>query len=168
MNKATYQKMTQPFRVHPKLAQSLHMGNQILTAAVFLSYPALLFYLFWSGRDTLFPSVFVPAGGFLLVSAFRLLCNRKRPYERFALAPVIPKDTKGKSFPSRHVFSAAIIAVTFLVQKEQLLTTAGVLLFADALLLGALRVISGVHYISDVAAALVCAGIGWASYGIWL
>lgn len=56
----------------------------------------------------------------------------------------------------------------FFVQREPQLAAAGALLLAASLLLGVLRVISGVHYISDVAAALVCAGIGWASYGIWL
>lgn len=168
MNRATYQKMTQPFRAHPKLAQSLHMGNQLLTGLVFVSYFALLFYLLINRSGMLFPSAAVPAGGFFAVSALRVLCNRRRPYEKFGLAPVIPKETKGRSFPSRHVFSAAMIAVTFLVQNEPLLAQTGAVLMILALILGVLRVISGVHYISDVAAALVCAGIGWASYGIWL
>lgn len=139
-----------------------------MTGIVFVSYFALLAYLLAGRSRMLFPSVAVPTVGFVLVSALRIVCGRMRPYERFGLPPVIPKKTKGKSFPSRHVFSAAIIAATFLVQSEPFLAVAGIVLALLALLLGVLRVVSGVHYISDVAAALVCAGIGWASYGIWL
>ena len=168
MNRAAYQKMTQPFRDHPKLAQSLHTINRILTGIVFFAYPSLLLFLFWRGADSLGPSIAVPLSGFLLVSALRKVINRPRPYEAFGLAPVIPKDTRGRSFPSRHVFSAAVIAATFLAQGQAPFTAIGGALFLFALLLGAVRVLAGVHYISDVAAALACAGIGLASYGIWL
>lgn len=168
MQALTYEKLTQPFRENPKLAQSVHRANQILTGLVFLAYPLLLIYLFWEHRRMRVLSVLVPLSGFLAVSAVRRLINRPRPYERFGLPPVIPKDTRGKSFPSRHVFSAAVIAATFLVQGEAFLTGAGVGLMITALALGAIRVLSGVHYVSDVLAALVCAGIGWASYYIWL
>lgn len=85
MNRATYQKMTQPFRVHPKLAQSLHMGNRILTGLVFLSYFALLSYLLIRRSGTFVLSAAVPACGFLIVSALRVLLNRRRPYEKFDL-----------------------------------------------------------------------------------
>ena len=168
MNRETYQKMTQPFRDNPKWAKSIHILNKLLTGLVFASYPVLLLYLLWNRSNALYMSIVVPLDGFLIVSAFRYLFNRRRPYERFDLAPVIPKDTKGKSFPSRHVFSAAVIAGTFLVQSEPVLVLWGMILMIAALLLGVIRVLSGVHYISDVVAALVCAGIGWVSYGIWL
>lgn len=168
MDRITYQKMTQPFRSHPKLAKSIHIINRLLTILVFLAYPALLIFLLLEKSKTLYLSIVVPLDGFILVSAFRYFYNRPRPYERFGIAPVIPKDTSGKSFPSRHVFSAAVIAVTFLVQPQAFLVGIGAALLIVSLLLGTIRVISGVHYISDVAAALVCAGIAWASYGILL
>ena len=83
----------------------------------------------------------------------RYLINRKRPYEKFDVPPVIPKDTKGKSFPSRHVFSATVIAMTFLFMSPWMWL--GVALLFVALLEGVVRVVSGVHYISDVIAGMV-------------
>ena len=147
--------MTQPFREQPKRAKSLHMANKILTAIVFVAYPALLLWLFFRMPQNLVRSILVPLDGFIIVSVFRYLVNRKRPYEAFELAPLIPKDTSGKSFPSRHVFSAAIIAFTFLATPE--MKVLGILLIFCTIAIAVIRVISGVHYISDVIAAILIA-----------
>lgn len=135
---------------------------------VFAAYPLLLLYLAAEREKTLYLSVIVPLDGFLIVSVFRYLFNRQRPYERYDFKPAIPKDTKGKSFPSRHVFSAAVIAVTFLVQRNPILVGLGAGLIVAALIIGVIRVIAGVHYVSDVLAAWACAGIGWIIYAIFL
>jgi membrane-associated phospholipid phosphatase len=161
MTKETYEKMTQPFREHPNMAKSLHIGNRILEAVVEVSYLLLLAWLLWR-RDALFLTVLlVPLDGFIAVSVLRWFLNRPRPYERFGIAPVITKNTKGKSFPSRHVFSAAVIAMTFFYVPQ--VWWFGVVLLVCTVLLAVLRVLSGVHYISDViagfAAALLCMGI---------
>ena len=149
------------------MAWVLHKTNSIFTGIFYVLYPLLLLGLFCAESDSLIKTLMIPSAGFLLVSGLRLLVNRPRPYERFGLSPVIQKDTKGRSFPSRHVFSAAIIAAAFFVQQEPWLIGTGAALFVCALVLGALRVIAGVHYVSDVAAALVCAGIGLATFYIW-
>lgn len=155
MTREMYQKMTQPFRDHPKRAQSLHMANKILTMTVFASYPLLLLWLYFNDHTRLLPAILIPLDGFIVVTVFRYLVDRKRPYEAFGIAPVIPKDTSGKSFPSRHVFSAAVIAETFLAVPH--MEWAGGLLLACAVAIAVIRVISGVHYISDVVAAFVAA-----------
>ena len=168
MQAAAYEKLTQSFRNHPKLTKSVHIFNRVLTGMVFAAYPLLLLYLAAEREKTLYLSVIVPLDGFLIVSVFRYLFNRQRPYERYDFKPAIPKDTKGKSFPSRHVFSAAVIAVTFLVQRNPILVGLGVGLSVAALIIGVIRVIAGVHYVSDVLAAWACAGIGWIIYAIFL
>lgn len=168
MQAMAYKKLAQSFRDHPKLAKSVHILNRILTAAVFLAYPALLLYLAAERERTLYLSIVVPLDGFLAVSVFRYLFNRPRPYERYDFTPAIPKRTAGKSFPSRHVFSAAVIAVTFLVQKNPAAVGVGAALAAVALAMAVIRVISGVHYVSDVLAAWACAGIGWIAYAVFL
>ena len=73
----------------------------------------------------------------------------------FEAAPVIEKDTKGKSFPSRHVFSAFIIAFTAGCYNP----AAGGALAVCGTLLAVTRVLGGVHFIRDVAAG-AAAGIG--------
>jgi membrane-associated phospholipid phosphatase len=162
MTKETYEKMTQPFRDNPKLAKSLHIANKILETIVFLSYLLLLAGLFWKKDENLLRAVLVPLDGVIIVSVIRYMINRPRPYEKFETEPVIKKDTKGKSFPSRHIFSSAVIALTFFAIPGYLWIGAA-LLFC-AVLLAVIRVVSGVHFISDVIAgfafAVICAVIG--------
>ena len=159
MTKETYLKMTQPFRDNPKRAKSLHICNKILAAAVFVAYPLLVVWLFMQRSPAVIKAVLVPLDGFLVISVVRCLINRPRPYEKYEVAPVIPKETRGKSCPSRHVFSAAVIALTFLAQPGFL--PAGILLLIAAAAIPVIRVVSGVHCISDVRAAWGFAALAW-------
>ena len=72
---------------------------------------------------------------------------------------VIPKDKKGQSFPSRHVYSAFIIAFTFMNVSavNHIFLYVGIVLALIAMLVAVIRVISGVHFISDVFAAFAFA-----------
>lgn len=101
---------------------------------------------------------------FILATLLRSLINRKRPYETLGIAPVIPKDTKGKSFPSRHAFCAWLIALNWLIVFHQPLSlingTIVVIYCIFAFIVSVLRVILTLHYPSDVIAgatlALIC------------
>lgn len=153
MKKETYRKMTRPFRDFPKRARVLHKINKIVTALIFAAYPCLLLWLLLNRDLRLVKAVCVPLDGFIIVSVLRAVLNRPRPYEKFELPPVIPKNTKGHSWPSRHVFSAAVIAFVFLWVNP----AAGILFLLLAVLLAVIRVVSGVHFISDVGAGFVFA-----------
>lgn len=167
MKKETYLNMTQPFRDNPDMAKGLHIANKACTGVMYLAYPLLLVYLFFFGKYSSYFSVWrallVPAVSFVLLTVVRAVINRPRPYEAFDVAPVIPKDTKGNSFPSRHVFSATMIALTFVLHSPWLGLGIGFLIIS--ILLAVVRVISGVHYISDVIAgmafALLAALVGY-------
>lgn len=155
MTKEKYIKMTRPFRENLGLARGLHIANKLCTGIMYVSYPLLLIYLFRTKNEGLFRAFFVPAVSFVLLSVFRHVVNRPRPYETFGVPPVIPKDTKGKSFPSRHVFSAALIAMTFLLMSPWIWL--GGVFLCVVFMLAVVRVVSGVHYISDVIAGIVAA-----------
>lgn len=155
MKKETYQKMTQPFRENEGMARALHTVNQGCTLVMYLAYPVLLAYWMFQKDEKFFRVLFVPAISFLLLSFIRKKINRKRPYEIFGMPPVIKKDTKGNSFPSRHVFSATIIAMTFLLMSPW--QWIGSIFLVVSVLLAIVRVISGVHFISDVAAGMLFA-----------
>ncbi len=155
MKKETYIKMTRPFRDNPPMAKGLHIINRICTVIMYVCYPSLLLFLLIKKEETVIQAFLVPAISFIVLSIGRYLINRKRPYETFAVPPVIPKDTKGKSFPSRHVFSATVIAMTFLLLSPW--TWLGLVLLGVALVEAVVRVLSGVHYISDVVAGI---GVG--------
>ena len=165
MTKENYIKMTQPFRDHPEMAKGIHIANKLCTGLMYVAYPILIVYLFLQRDAMLYRTILVPAISFVLLSVSRYGINRKRPYEKFEIEPVIKKDTKGKSFPSRHVFSASIIALTFLYASPWMWL--GVIFFTVAIALGVVRVVSGVHYISDVIAGIVVAVISaWIGFGI--
>lgn len=150
MTKETYMTITRPFRENPKMARGIHIANRMCTSIMYAAYPLLLIYMFRQQEAALVRAVLVPFISFVVLSVFRYLVNRKRPYEVFEMPPVIKKDTRGKSFPSRHVFSAMMIAQTFLFLSPW--NWLGLLFTAVALLLAAVRVCSGVHFISDVIA----------------
>ena len=85
---------------------------------------------------------------FVLVSVFRYFFNAPRPYEIYDFTPIYNKKTVGKSFPSRHVFSAFIISLMILHFN----VIAGVVFLALSVILAFVRVLAGVHFIKDVVA----------------
>lgn len=161
MKKETYIKITQPFRDNPELAKGIHIANKVCTGVMYVAYPLLLVYLYFyqylSSYFSFKRALLVPAISFVVLTVVRALMNRPRPYEKFELPPVIKKDTKGNSFPSRHVFSATMIAMTFLLMSPW--SWLGLLFLVVAVALAVVRVLSGVHYISDVVAGFLVAVI---------
>ena len=98
----------------------------------------------------------VTAIPFLVVSLVRILINLPRPYEFFdipELEEIRNKRGKGKSFPSRHVFSAFLIGVLWLYFN----TLYGIVTLILGLFIAIERVILGIHYPKDV---IVGAAIG--------
>lgn len=139
-----------------KLLRALSLGA---VAAVYLLYAGLALLLAWRRDPAIWPFLVVPAVVFVLGTVLRRAINRPRPYETLGFTPLFPKDTKGQSFPSRHCFSAACIAVAALPVSP----AAALLLAVLALLIALTRVLCGVHYISDV-----LAGLGFGAAASWL
>ncbi len=162
MTKETYQKRMAWLLAHPGAVKWLKGLNCALTGVVFCAYPLFLLLLFVEKDPGLLRAILVPAISFVVVSVFRQLVNRPRPYERFGVPAALAKDTAGKSFPSRHVFSVFVIASTIFVWNHP----AGIALGILGIVLAAIRVIGGVHTVADVTAGMI-AGIlsGIIGYG---
>lgn len=161
MTKETYRKITGLVRKHPKRIRLLELGNRILTGAVFFSYPLFLIRLALGGHKLFWRAVFVPAVSFAAVTLFRRCVNAPRPYEKFGMPPVLKKETKGNSFPSRHVFSVFLIAMTVGYCYPVL----GYFLCMAGAAMAVLRVIGGVHEVRDVVAGallgILCGAAGF-------
>lgn len=164
MNEQRYRAVIGWFQAHPAARRGLYLISRGAVAAVYLLYGLLLLWCAAWHRDRLLPALLIPAAAFWLGSALRAKIDRPRPYTALGYRPLFPKAEKGRSMPSRHCFSAAAIAVAAWHCSLPL----GVVLAVLALLIAASRVITGVHYISDVLAGLAFGSgfalVGWQLY----
>ncbi len=152
------------------LLYSVYKNKSLSEILHILSYVVVFFTayaLFWHILDTIKDSpldvipIFITTGiPFIAVSVMRCFINAPRPYELFDFYEKKPKEKKGKSFPSRHVFSIFVIA-TILFRWNIFV---GIGLIAGGILLAVVRVLLGIHFIRDVVAGaligIICGIIG--------
>lgn len=155
-----YANLTRTIRQSPLQLSLVILINHSVTKLMYLLYPLLLGFLLWDGGlNKVLPYILIPGLSFLMVTFIRKRMNQPRPYESWYIEPLIAKDTIGQSMPSRHVFSATMIAMCFLSVHFWL----GLILLLLTLLLAICRVLGGVHYPKDVLVGLaigfVCGGI---------
>lgn len=146
-----YRRISAPFRRSPARIQWLNRINTLLTRVVYVVYPLFILNLMWNWDMRWVKVTVIPAAAFILLSVVRRSINRPRPYETWNLNPLIKKDTQGKSMPSRHVFSATIIAMAFL----SIYPFMGIFFLIWSGILALIRILGGVHYPSDVAAGFL-------------
>lgn len=163
MNLARYQAVFAWFNARPAAKRLLKWSSRCAVAAIYAAYMALLGVLAWQRQALFWGVLCVPAAAFLVGTALRAGINRPRPYETLGFTPLFPKHTRGKSMPSRHCFCAAAISVAAAVAWAPL----GAVLAALAVLIAVTRVVTGVHYISDVLAGLLF-GAAVGAGGFWL
>ena len=156
--------MTDALRARPVLTRGVSLANKVITDAVYVAYPCLLAWLAYAA-GMLLRAALVPGISFVLVTVLRKVINAPRPYEVFDAAPVIPKDTRGNSFPSRHAFSIFVIAMTFCACCP--LAWAGPVMMAAGVLLAVIRVVSGVHFPCDVVVGALL-GMLAGFVGLWI
>ena len=108
-------------------------------------------------------SVFVPGLVFWGGTLLRSRLHFPRPYEQPGFTPLVAKESRGHSMPSRHALSAAVLAAVWLYFYP----AAGCVMVGIALLICCLRVLTGVHHVRDVVCGFVLGFVlGFA--GMWL
>ena len=155
MNQQTYRKITDGIRGLENGEKIVQFINSIATKIVYMAYVVGIIILF----------VAVTAISFILVSIVRRFINSERPYTMYDFKPIIEKNKKGESMPSRHVFSAFIIGMAFLYIGEIPL---GIIVFVCGLIIAIVRVISGVHFPKDVIVGalvgILCGAVGFFTF----
>lgn len=149
MKYTIYTQLNRYLNQHPKkeqITRTVTLANHLIAGLVYAAYPLFLLNLFLLNHDLFWRALIIPGISFVLLSIFRTYVNSPRPYEVLDIQPLIDKDTKGKSFPSRHVFSIFVIAMTIYNFYPLL----GFILIFLGVILAILRVISGVHFPKDV------------------
>ena len=118
MTPERYQALLRWLEARPALKKLVIALNRWLPAVPFACYPLLLvllnvrwFRLLSANRaaaldfmQLIARAVFVPAFVFLGGTLLRTRLNFPRPYEQPGFTPLVPKETHGKSFPSRHAW----------------------------------------------------------------
>lgn len=146
-SKEQYNKLKGFFTARKARIYALKFVYKILPIFVFITYPTLLIYLIMHHDRRILECITVPLGVFITVTLIRKFINLERPYERLDIEPLIHKSTKGKSFPSRHTASAAVIGMAVLYVN----VPAGIIFLIIAALIGLSRICAGVHFPRDVA-----------------
>lgn len=128
----------------------LRFCYNFLPFIMFFSYGILLVFMLFSNAKIFARVLLAPFTVFALVTVFRKIFNRQRPYQKFKIESVFGKDKDGESMPSRHTSSAFIIAMAFMYVSIPL----GIAYMIISVLITVSRVLSGVHFISDVIAGM--------------
>lgn len=144
---------------YPRLIAILRWLNRLIVLVMYVAYLLVLVGICWryrviprTGLQVLAPLVVVPGLGFGLVSFFRHRLNAPRPYDEWAIDPLLAREKHGDSLPSRHAFSATVISLVAWRAAWPL----GVILLVLTLILGLVRIIGGVHYPRDIIAGICC------------
>lgn len=149
-----YNKSAAFYNAHPRAKRALKLGNTALTWLFFVCYGILWTYALFIepfGVRDLVKILFIPLLTLLAVTVLRLTIRRARPYsqEGAGITPFVEKkNVDDKSFPSRHMACATVIAMTFL----PFYPIAGCILLCLSALLGYIRFAAGLHYPSDLLA----------------
>lgn len=152
MKQETYQYFSKKINDIPWGLPAVKIAGKCLTYGTALIYMAVLADLFF-GKEygKCLVLCLVPMISFMAVSIFRAWYNQKRPYEIYDIRPLIPKDTKGKSFPSRHIFSIYVIGAGVCAVYP----VWGYMICVMGIFLAVIRVVTGVHFPKDVIAGAV-------------
>lgn len=180
MTTGHYRNLRSWFSRHPKTAHIVILLDRWLPLIPFVCYPALLLLinlrLFQTLRSTeitlsAVPDLMSPAARAILVPVFAFLfctvlrnhLDRPRPYQQPGFEPLVPKETLGRSFPSRHALSATVLAMVWLYFYPAF----GGVMLAVAAAICVLRVLTGVHHGRDVLFGAAM-GVLFGYVGMWL
>lgn len=151
MTKERYEKIRTWFLLHPLWLKAMEALNLWLPRIVYCAYPVLLLSLAIYRDERFFRVLLVPAIAFGSVTIMRKIWNLPRPYEKLGIEPLIPREKKGQSFPSRHVASVTIIALACFYVWPPI----GIAMSVIAMLIAAIRPLAGIHFPRDVVAGMV-------------
>ncbi len=163
MQKPFYDRLVRPFEANEQKKRRLILANDIVSKAFYVAYPVMLAALALMRDARLIRVLLVPLLSFLAVTIFRKALNAPRPYEVWDSRPLIPKDTKGNSFPSRHVFCVFMIAMA----ASYICIPVAITMILCGVFLAVIRVAARVHFVKDViAGAAIGIILGW--LGFWV
>ena len=147
MKQESYIKITEAVRKKKNGVKIVTGINRIVTIMIYVLFAVIIlmsaFMQYQNNSGTCVRVVLVCSISFVAVTIFRYIIDEKRPYVVYDFSPLIVKEKEGQSMPSRHVFSAFVIAMSALY------------MMLLAVIMAFERVICGVHFPKDVIAGAV-------------
>ena len=147
-----YLELSQLLQDHPRYRQMLSMISHYSTYSVMIVYPLVLLYLLMTHSPQFLFVMIRPLVAFVLVTVFRKIINRPRPYDVYDLQ-VVEDHKHGESFPSRHSVSALIIALVCFKVNAGI----GIIMSIMAVIVMVTRLLGCLHFVSDIVAAIIFA-----------
>ena len=135
-----------------RLCAVLHTLSYASVAVLGILFVLLLSEAYKASLLSAVKTALILAVPFVAVSITRVIINSPRPYEVYTFFDKLPKKKCGKSFPSRHVFSAFAISTSLMFVTP----VAGCIGIVFSLILCISRTLLGIHFIRDVVAGALC------------
>lgn len=136
---------------HPFIKSCTHFAARFCPYMVGIFYMLFLLKIFLDRPHNLLILAAEPIAVLAITTILRIVINRKRPSEKYNLEPIDGSKKTGHSFPSIHVAFSLSIALAVLRYGPNM----GLLLSALAIIITVTRLLSGVHYITDIIASIV-------------
>ena len=115
---------------------------------------SVFYIIFVMVSESAFYLLFIKPFVVLLITVLlRILIDRPRPIQKYDLKPIDDKKRIGHSFPSIHTSLAISIALTVIARGPNM----GLLLSALAITITCTRLLTGVHYLTDILASILLA-----------
>ena len=138
---------------HSFIKSCIHFASRFCPYMVAIFYSLFLLKIFLNNSGNMLILTSEPIAVLIITIILRVIINRKRPSEKYDLIPIDGSRKKGRSFPSIHVALSVSIALAVLHYGPNM----GLLLSTLAGTITIVRLLPGVHYITDIAAGIIIA-----------
>lgn len=138
---------------HPFIKSCVYFTSKFCPWMVAIFYSLFLLKIVIESQTGFYLLFIKPFVVLLITVLLRILIDRPRPIQKYDLKPIDDKKRIGHSFPSIHTSLAISIALTVIARGPNM----GLLLSALAITITCTRLLTGVHYLTDILASILIA-----------
>ena len=134
---------------HPFIKSCVYFASKFCPWMIAIFYSLFLLKIVIESQTGFYLLFIKPFVVLLITVLLRILIDRPRPIQKYDLKPIDDKKRIGHSFPS----FAISIALTVIARGPNM----GLLLSALAITITCTRLLTGVHYLTDILASILIA-----------